>query len=124
MKDDRDDIEKARERRLEQDRADLANEVAGRDVGRVRRFLPETALGPRSAVARQRREREHFTLRMLLAIDATYKAIYARVEAKIGAAQIATAGALSAIDAEIAQRAGKDIHKPGTRARQHVQVRP
>ena len=101
MKDDRDDIEKARQRRLEQDLADLANEVVGRDVGRIRRFLPESAQGPQSAVARHRRAREDFTLQMLLAISAAYAAVYERVEAKLGAAQIATAGALSAIDDEI-----------------------
>ena len=115
MKDDRDDIEKARLRRLEQDLADLANEVVGRDVGRIRRFLPETAQGPQSAVARHRRAREDFTLQMLLAISAAYAAVYERVEAKLGAAQIATAGALSAIDEEIA-RTGNELDELMSRA--------
>lgn len=56
----------------EQDRDDFNNEMAGRDVGRMRRFLPEAA-SPVESEKRKDRERQHISrLLALLKNDPEY----------------------------------------------------
>ena len=115
MDDNTEESEKDRERRLEQDFADQQNEVAGREVGRIARFLPEST-GKRQAESRRRkREQERQTLWMLLASNPVYAEVYHRVEDKLQTAQIATAGALGDVD-ETLVRTAADLEELMKRA--------
>ncbi len=84
--------------KTEQDKTDLNNEMAGREVGRINRFLPE---GASPAELKKRREREQERLSALLALlqsDPEYAALYSDTMDRLQHAEEATAAAL--IEAE------------------------
>ena len=86
---------KERLTKAEQDRDDLNNERAGREVGRQRRFLPEGA-DPASMQKRRERERERQSrLMALLRSSTAYTALYNDTMDKLREAEGATDAALT-----------------------------
>lgn len=87
--------------KIEEDRTDLANEMAGRDVGRIERFLPEGA-SPRANKKRKERERERLSrLLQLLQSDPEYAALYEDTMSRLRDAENATAQALTQATKEL-----------------------
>ena len=81
--------------RRERDRDDLNNEMAGREVGRVRRFLPEGS-DPASLRKRREREREYRSrLMALLQSSTAYAALYQETKDTLRKAEAATEIALA-----------------------------
>ncbi|NKB56933.1 MAG: hypothetical protein GKS00_11410 [Alphaproteobacteria bacterium] len=79
----------------EQDRTDLANEMAGREAGRINRFLPDNAS---PAELKKRREREYERLSALITLlqsDPDYAALYNHTMDQLQRAEAETAEALS-----------------------------
>lgn len=81
--------------KAEQDRDDLANEMAGREVGRPKRFLPEDA-NPASQRKRRETEREFQSrLMALLQSDPEYAVLYNDTMDRLREAEAATEIALA-----------------------------
>ena len=81
--------------KTEQDRDDLNNEMAGREVGRIKRFLPEGHAGP-AAQKRRDQEREHLSaLLAMLRSSAAYAALYDQTMDALRNAEAATDAALA-----------------------------
>jgi len=87
--------EEMAERRRQQDRDDYNNEMADRDVGRIRRFLPESARGEDTRKRREKEQRQLSALAMLLQNDPEYAALYEDTFDKLRAAEAATETALA-----------------------------
>lgn len=84
-----------RETKKRQDRDDLDNEMAGREVGRIKRFLPEGHAGP-AAQKRRDEEREHLSALMaMLRSNAAYAALYDQTMDALRNAEAATEAALT-----------------------------
>ena len=96
----------AREARRRRDADDLNNEIAGREVGRIKRFLPESA--SRSGLKKQdERVRDRITALMALRLsDPEYAALYDETMDQLREAEDATGAALI--------RALKDIENAKT----------
>lgn len=82
-------------RRREQDRDDYNNEIAGREVGRIRRFLPEDARPDNSGKRAERESNRISALLSLLQYDPAYAALYGETLDKLREAEAAAALALS-----------------------------
>ncbi len=81
--------------KTEQDRTDLNNEMAGREVGRINRFLPEDAS---PAALKKRNERHHERLSALMALlrsDPEYAALHNNAMETLRRHEIATERALA-----------------------------
>ena len=94
MEEDKDSHDKAREARRRRDSDDLANETAGREVGRQYRFLPETATRAATKKKRQR-EREKLSALMLLMQNAAYAALFNDTMEQVRRADAASEAALA-----------------------------
>ena len=81
--------------KVEQDQMDFHNEHAGREVGRIRRFLPEDARPDHSGKRAERESSRVSTLLSLLQSDPVYAALYGETLDKLREAESATALALS-----------------------------
>lgn len=90
-------------RRREQDRDDFHNEHAGRDVGRIRRFLPEDARPDNSGKRAERESRHVSALLSLLQSDPAYAALYGNTFDKLRKAEAATALALAQATSDLDQ---------------------
>lgn len=86
---------------MEQDREDLNNERAGREVGRIQRFLPESASAHAIKAKRERGDRHWSLLRQLLAQDAEYRALYDSTRDQLQKAEAATDAALTVADEDL-----------------------
>lgn len=85
---------KAREARRRRDTDDFNNEIAGRDVGRIKRFLPESA-DPAEAKKRDGRDHQRLsTLMALLQNDPEYAALYEDTLDELREAEEATDAAM------------------------------
>ena len=82
-------------RRREQDRDDYNNEIAGREVGRIRRFLPDDARPDHSGKRAKRESNRVSALLSLLQSDPAYAALYSETLDKLREAEAAAALALS-----------------------------
>lgn len=80
--------------KAEQDHIDLNNELAGREVGRPRRFLPEDS-HPDSAKKRREKERAEQTALMIALSDPAYATLYHETLDKLRQAELATEAALT-----------------------------
>lgn len=86
---------KAREARRRRDADDFNNEIAGREVGRIKRFLPDSA---DPSELRKRNGRDHqrlSTLMTLLQNDPEYAALYEDTLDKLRDAEEATDAAMA-----------------------------
>ncbi|MEM6275387.1 MAG: hypothetical protein AAF714_00440 [Pseudomonadota bacterium] len=88
-------------RRLHQDRDDLNNEMAGRETGRMRRFLPEDDLSPEGI--RRKAAKERFTRLMQLLLDPGYRALHATALGALTEAEQATEAALATLAKQAAE---------------------
>lgn len=89
--------------KIEQDRTDLANEMAGREVGRINRFLPKSAS---PAELKKRREQEYERVSALIALlqsDPEYAALYSDTMDLLQRAEAETAAALSTANETLQQ---------------------
>ena len=84
-----DSLETIREKRRQEDHDDFHHALAGREVGRVHRFLPPDARGPQSKEHRDRERARQTALEMLLA-SAEYAALYAETTDLLYRAEVAT----------------------------------
>ncbi len=80
---------------------DLQNELAGRSVGRIARFLPQQGIGPYGDMKKAREKDFQSMLYVLLATDPIYRAAYERVRAKLEAAEVAVSQALDMLSTKI-----------------------
>ena len=93
--DDNRENEILREEKKRQDRDDLNNEMAGREVGRIKRFLLEGYAGP-AAQKRRDEEREHLSALMaILHSSAAYAALYDQTMDALRNAEAATEAVLA-----------------------------
>lgn len=98
-------------KKAEQDRDDLNNEMAGREVGRAKRFLPGDA-NPASVRRRREQQREFQSgLMALLQSDPEYAALYNDTMDKLRRAEQATEAAL--VEAKDALSQAKDYYEEG-----------
>lgn len=94
---------KAQARAREQDRSDLNNEQAGRDVGRIARHLPGDGAKSETPEARRKRARAfRDLLDHLLQSDPIYAAAYGRASEVLSRAERVTDAALAAARAKLA----------------------
>ena len=94
--DERDLIERQREDRRRQDHEDFHNEMAGRDVGRIRRFLPEDhPANPRARDRKERRAEGRMTVLQAMLADPSYAALYTETLDLLQAAEAKTETALT-----------------------------
>lgn len=87
--------------RRQQDRDDLQNEVAGRETGRMKKFL--TADGSDTNAEKKRRKDRAFqdALERLLATDLEYRALYEALGDRLGSAEVEADEAIAALRVEI-----------------------
>lgn len=79
--------------KVERSFEDLQNEIAGRSVGRIKRFMPGAA-SEREAERERKREREHISALAMLMQDPAYAALYNETMDKLRKAEAATEIAL------------------------------
>ncbi|MCG8604012.1 hypothetical protein MJD09_03305 [bacterium] len=99
----------------ERDREDLQNEVAGRDVGRPKRFLSADVRKEQSARERQNERAYMSALRSLLMNDPEYAVLYDRVAEKIDKATTEARLALEA-NARVIERLDQELDELKARA--------
>lgn len=86
---------KAREARRRRDTDDFNNEIVGREVGRIKRFLPDSA-DPAEAKKRDGRDHQRLsTLMTLIQNDPEYAALYEDTLDKLRDAEEATDAAMA-----------------------------
>lgn len=85
--------------RRSRDFDDQQNELAGRETGRQRRFLPDDALSPEGR--KKKAERERFSELMRMLADPAYRALYEQAAQRLSEAEQATDRALDRIGREI-----------------------
>ncbi len=91
------------EKQLEQDRIDYGNELAGREVGRIHRFISSDNPNSPSGQEKQRRKQEYTDmLAYLLANDPLYAKLYFEVEDNLNQAQDAVDAARAEITSQLA----------------------
>lgn len=94
-------------RKRKQDLDDFHNEIGGRDVGRIRRFLPEDARPDHSGRRTERQSRIDSALMSLLQSDPAYAALYDEVSDTLDKAQGLTIDALANVNLRIDDAAAK-----------------
>lgn len=99
-----------------QDLEDYQNELADRDTGRAKRFLPPGARGGQSKERQERERRNWSRLQMFLYTDPAFAALYQDTVDLLTSAETATEKALAKAEKELSDLLDKAAQLPDGRA--------